>query len=266
MRSFIQLSDTHIRANGELTLRCIDTSAYLSEAVRTINGMSPKPDALIITGDLADGGRHEEYEHLAKLLSPLTLPYYLLPGNHDDRDEMRRSFPDHHYLGAKGEFVHYTIDLEQIVVIGIDTSMQGQSAGALCRDRLGWLEEALGQTRDRTVVVAMHHPPFETYIDHMDQVGLMTGKDEFVEIITKHPHVERIICGHLHRSIDSRVGYTMASTAPSPAHQVELDLSMGSVPQWIKEPPGFKVHVWRPGGGLVSHLVYAGQFEGPYPL
>jgi 3',5'-cyclic AMP phosphodiesterase CpdA len=266
MKSFVQLSDTHIRAKGQLTLHRIDTSTYLSEAVKTVKNMPVRPDAVILTGDLADGGRPEEYEHLAELLEPLTMPYYLLPGNHDDRDEMRRSFSDHHYLGTPGQFIHYSIDLDDIVIISIDTSMRGQSAGALCVDRLGWLDEALGQTRDRAVVVAMHHPPFETYIDHMDQVGLLTGKDEFVEIIKKHPHVERIICGHLHRSIDARIGSTMASTAPSPAHQVELNLAVGAPPRWMKEPPGFKVHAWKLGGGLVSHLAYVGRFEGPYPL
>lgn len=32
------------------------------------------------------------------------------------------------------------------------------------------------------------------------------------------------------------------------------------------EPPGFQVHVWQPGAGVISHTVAVGRFDGPYPF
>ena len=37
-------------------------------------------------------------------LAPLRCPLYLLVGNHDDRESMRRAFPDHAYLAQGSEF------------------------------------------------------------------------------------------------------------------------------------------------------------------
>ena len=70
----------------------------------------------------------------------------------------------------------------------------------------------------------MHHPPFTTLIGHMDKIGLMSGIERLSAIVSRHPNVERIICGHLHRAIDVRFAGTIASTCPGPAHQVTLDL------------------------------------------
>ena len=47
--------------------------------------------------------------------------------------------------------------------------------------------------------MAMHHPPFTTIIGHMDKIGMQAGLERLKAIISRHPNVERIICGHLHR-------------------------------------------------------------------
>ncbi len=266
MKSFVQLTDTHIRAKGQLAYKRVDTAEFLAKAVSSIESMYLKPDAVILTGDLTDFGRVEEYEHLAELLEPLTMPYYLLPGNHDAPDVMRACFTGHDYLGQAGQPIQYTLDIGEIFVVAIDTSVYGQSAGALCQTRLQWLADTLASNPGRPTVIAMHHPPFTTYIEHMDGIGLLEGKDAFVEIVSKHSQIERIICGHLHRSIDARIAHTIASTAPSPAHQVELNLKPGGASAWLLEPPAFKVHAWQANNGLVSHLAYVGEFDGPYPF
>ena len=112
----------------------------------------------------------------------------------------------------------------------------------------------------------MHHPPFETLIGHMDRIGLLDGADELAEILAGHPAVERVICGHLHRTIYSRVGGAVVSTAPSPAHQVCLDLAPDAASTWILEPPGFHLHAWSSPGRMVSHVAAVGRFDGPHPF
>src|SRR5690348_3543616 len=87
-----QISDFHLKAGGRVTYRVVDTAACLARAVATVAALDPAPDIVVATGDLTDAGKAEEYELLRELLAPLKQPVYLMPGNHDERDAMRRAF------------------------------------------------------------------------------------------------------------------------------------------------------------------------------
>ena len=178
---------------------------------------------------------------------------------------MRASFPQHHYLGSEG-FIQYSVPVGGMQLIALDTVVPGASEGSLCTERLQWLEEELARHTSRPVVIAMHHPPFRTLIGHMDDIGLREGADALEAIVARHPQVERVICGHLHRAIQVRFGGTIAATVPSPAHQVRLDLALNAASAWMLEPPGFALHALPAGGRLVSHTVASGQYAGPYPF
>jgi 3',5'-cyclic AMP phosphodiesterase CpdA len=110
----------------------------------------------------------------------------------------------------------------------------------------------------------MHHPPFRTGIAHMDRIGL-DNAEAFGRIVAHHPQIEKIICGHLHRAIDTRWCGTAVSTCPSPAHQVALDLRPDGPSAFVMEPPGYQLHWWD-GARLVSHTAFIGEFDGPYPF
>lgn len=259
----LQLSDLHIREPGKLAYGRIETAPYLKRAIDSILRLPQQPDAVVITGDLTDFGRAAEYDHLRDLLKPLCMQVYLMPGNHDDREQLRVSFPDHSYLGSS-EFIQFNRSIGDLQLIAVDTVDTGSSAGVICKKRLGWLEKELQTHTSKPVIIAMHHPPFQTMIGHMDDIGLLQGADELQTLVAQYPNVERIICGHLHRSIQTRFGGSIAMTAPSPAHQVCLDLSPDAESLWALEPPGFVLHALRPDGGLVSHTVAIGQYDGPY--
>ena len=266
----VQLTDLHIREPGRLAYGRIDPALYLERAVQSVLRLPQRPDAVVITGDLSDFGRAAEYEHLARLLAPLPMPIYLMPGNHDDRDQLRRSFPGHAYLapgvGTAG-FVQYSVRVGALRLLTLDTCVPGASHGTLCEERLGWLEQQLDASRGEPVVIAMHHPPFRTLIGHMDEIGLLQGAEALEALVARHGNVERVICGHLHRAIDVRFGGTIASTSPAPAHQVCLDLSPDAPSAWTLEPPGFRVHAWSAQNRrLVTHLAASGTFEGPFPF
>ena len=270
MTTFLaQITDLHVREPGRLAYGRLDTAPYLRAAVAAVLRLRQRPDAIVLTGDLADFGRAAEYAHLAELLAPLEAlaPIFLLPGNHDERHQLRASFARHRYL-PDTEFVQYTVPLgrEGLQLVCLDTVQAGQGAGRLCAERQRWLDDELTRLAGQPVVVAMHHPPFDTLIGHMDQLGLVEGAPEFAQIVARHPHVERVICGHLHRTIYSQVGGRLVSTAPSPAHQVCMDLSPDAESAWTLEPPGFHVHAWAGPGRMVTHVASIGDFPGPFPF
>lgn len=263
----VQLSDTHILAPGHLLDKRVDTAAALRMAVQRVNSLQPAPLGVLLTGDLVDAGSPESYQHLRQLLEPLTVPVWLMPGNHDERASLRAAFPEHTYLQhvTRGGFIQYTIDLPGLRLVALDTVVPGAAHGALCEHRLTWLEDTLAAAPDTPTLLAMHHPPFLTHIGHMDAMGLLQGVEAFNEIVARHRQVERIVCGHIHRSIQCQVAHAVAITVPSTAHQIALDIG-DSPGGYTLEPPGMGLHVWRNGAGLVTHVLNIGDFDGPFPF
>jgi 3',5'-cyclic AMP phosphodiesterase CpdA len=155
------------------------------------------------------------------------------------------------------------IDDYPMRIIGLDTLVPGQGGGALCSDRLRWIDRTLAAAPGRPTLVLMHHPPFVTGISRMDRLGL-EGTAALAEIIRRHPQVERIAYGHLHRAIESRFAGTVAGTAPSTAHQIVLDLRTDARVSFAFEPPGYQLHYWREDAGLVTHTAAIGEWPGPY--
>lgn len=270
-----QISDTHIVAPGDL-FRCpiqgtapdaerlsreFDTAQYLAAAVACLNELVPRPDIAVVTGDLVEHGAPDEYARLRQLLAPLRMPIFVIPGNHDCRPELRQAFRADGYLPADG-YLQYTIDDYPVRLVALDTVIPGKHAGTLCADRLGWLDRTLAAQPRRPTLILMHHPPFPTGITYMDNYGLDNAA-ALAEIVARHPQVERILCGHLHRAIDRRFAGTVAGTVPSTAHQVRLNLVPGARISFIFEPPGYQLHLWQDGSGLITHTAVFGDWPGP---
>jgi 3',5'-cyclic-AMP phosphodiesterase len=269
-----QLSDPHIGARGRLfrgpfqgaahdaerVLRQFDTAIYLARAVAAVNSLVPKPDVTVVTGDLVDGGGPDEYEHLRALLAPLSMPVFVIPGNHDAREPLREAFRSDGYLPTQG-FLNYVVEDYPLRLVALDTLIPEQHHGTLSEDQLLWLDATLGAQPDGPAVVMLHHPPFATGITYMDNYGLDNAA-ALAEVIGRHRQVERILCGHLHRAIDRRFAGTIAGTAPGTAHQIRINLVPGARVSFNFEPPGYQLHLWQ-AGGLVTHTALFGEWIDP---
>lgn len=260
-----QVTDMHIKAGGKLSYRKVDTEAALARCVAHINALPQRPDAVIFTGDLTDFGRAEEYDNLARLIAPLAMPAYLMPGNHDEPERMREKFPSHAYMRQRTGKLDYVIDEFPVRIVALDSTVFHKPHGFITDEQLAWLDATLAAAPAKPTIVALHHPPFWTGIGHMD-IQPLTNPAPLEAVIRKHPQVERVVCGHLHRAIVKRFGGTVASTSPSPSHQVALDLADDAASRFVMEPPAFQLHLWTARDGLVSHTASIGNFDGPYPF
>src|SRR5207247_6993465 len=99
-----QLSDPHVRVG-----RGDDGPAEaLAAAVRAVAALAPLPQAVLVSGDIADHGEAREYERARELLAPLPMPVHVLAGNHDDRDALRECFgAATAWAGGAGEQYQY---------------------------------------------------------------------------------------------------------------------------------------------------------------
>lgn len=263
-----QISDLHVTTAAKL-YRHVDTQGLLAAAIAHLNRLHPQPDLVLATGDLVDEGTVAEYETLARLLAPLQMPLYLALGNHDNREAFRQVFGDRPYVPPSGPVQYAIAGYDYPVrLLVLDTLVPGASHGALSMESLDWLADQLTGDR-RPTLVALHHPPFVTGLPGMDAINCENG-EALAAVIQQHPHVARVLCGHLHRPIQVSWAGTLGSVAPSVAHQVALrlqrDRPMGTVSghrgnAFVMEPPALHLHLWHPQAGVITHTSYIGDFD-----
>lgn len=256
-----QISDLHMRRDEAPLNGMINARAYIQEAIDTVEMW--KPDAVLVTGDLTDTGAADDYATLADILSRLTAPCYVTPGNHDLHAPMLDAFSDHRYL-PKAAPLNWIAELGPVRLIGLDSVVPGAAHGALSSDTLGWLDAQLAASEAPTLV-ALHHPPFETGLPGLDEIKCLNGED-LGAIIKRHPHVERVLTGHYHRTLQVRWAGTLGQIAPAVVHQTDLASARRGAAAWVMEPRAILLHDWQEHTGLITHTAYIGDFGAPQPF
>lgn len=242
----VQLSDPHIGAtwaNG-------DPVAGLTAAIESLRRLPDQPDAVLMSGDLADNAADSEYEVVRELLAQLGAPIYVLPGNHDDRETLRRHFD---LPGTMGAPVQYAVDLGPLRLVALDSTRPGEDRGELDVDRLTWLDAELTASPDRMTLLALHHPPVSTGLPALDAIGLpLADRRALAEVLIRHPQVRRLVAGHVHRTIAAELAGRAVLTVPSTYVQMRLSFHTDEI-ELTAEPPGFAVHAVL-DGELASHV------------
>jgi len=256
-----QITDLHVVAEGERLGGRLDTGAMLAAAVARLNGLDPRPDLVIATGDLVADGTAAQYAHLRTCLEPLASRLVLMPGNHDDAAEMAAAFPDHGYLAGAAGGVNYVAADGPPRLVALDTVVPGEPGGRLDAAALEWLDACLAERPDDPTIIAVHHPPLVTGLAYMDGMNCANGGD-LARVLARHRQVERIVCGHLHRPVAQLWHGVLVTTAPATSFHVGLDLRPGAPLDLTVEPPAFQLHWWRPDAGLVTHTCYVEDFAG----
>jgi Icc protein len=261
-----QLSDPHIRPQGQLYQDVVDSNAMFAAAVAHLNALETRPDLVLLSGDIVDHGDPAEYAMARSLLAGLQLPWFVIPGNHDDRAAFRTAFADQSYLPRADGPQHYVIDDRGPVrIVALDVTIPGQHHGLVDAAALQWLERVLAADPQRPTLLMLHQPPFATGIPYMDPYWC-AGGEELAALLDRYPAVERVTCGHVHRFMQVRFGGTALCTAPSTTTTIALQLQADAKPASYVEPPAFLLHHWLPGTGLITHYCPIGRFPGPYPF
>ncbi len=260
-----QLSDPHLRPTGRLYQGLVDSNAMFERAIEQVNALDPAPDVVLVSGDLTDTGSASEYAVAREILATIRPPLLAIPGNHDDREAFRVCFADEAHVASTGALHFDRPDLGPVRIVGLDVTVPGQHHGDMDDETCSWLEQRLSLQADRPTIVMMHQPPFESGIAFIDAYRCRRG-ERLAGIIARHPNVERVLCGHIHRSMQLRFGGSLLLTAPSTTTAIALRLSADAEPASFVEPPAFLLHQWRPRVGLISHLVPIGAFRGPLPF
>ena len=262
-----QISDLHIKQPGALAYGKVDTAAALARCVMELNRFTPRPEIVVVSGDLVDTPIEAEYGHLKRLLAPLQIPVALIPGNHDARPLVRAAFPAQPYARATGA-LDLSLTLGSLDVILMDSSVPDAPHGLLEDATLQWLDATLAASATRPALLFLHHPPFVTGIAHMDRQNLRNA-DDLAAVLKRHPRTRLVAAGHVHRATLTIFAGIPTTICPAPSHAVALDLGERYPPALRVEPPAFHLHAWFDGegyGDVVTHLVPIGDFDGPFPF
>lgn len=247
-----QFSDTHMlasEADHDATQLRAD---WLRQTVADINAQNP--DAVIFTGDTTQTGQAEEYAVLFEILAELNARLYVIPGNRDDNDALRRACGDHEHLRQSDKYFHYVVEDLDVRLIGMDSTAHGERMGVFCSERQAWLDAVLREGRDRPTLLFIHHPPFDVD-DHY--VGGYRQADEAValtDIIGSHSQIKGLLCGHVHCPVDREWNGIRAVVTPS----IAVDLRKGVDESEAKEQPIYMLHEISGVDEFTSHVRVAG--------
>jgi len=258
-----QISDTHIAEPGQKAYGFVPVADNLKRCVAHINNLTVPPDMVLLSGDVTSDASQKQAEHAACILDQLACPYYLVPGNHDDRSVLWRVFGGAACLSGPGEFFNYVIDGHDLRVVAFDSVATGEPGGEVCPARADWLDACLREGKDQPTIIFMHHPPLKFGVPESDEDGFK-GADILGRIIGKYPNIERILCGHIHLLAYANWHGTTVSTAPSMGMQLDLDLTQAKPSEFLMSDPAYLLHYWTPEKQLVTHTVQVNDWPGPY--
>ncbi len=248
------ISDFHVFADApETSLVRADAAAAARRVVADLAAFSPQIDAIMFTGDLTDGGSADDYALLRDILLPLGMPVFVVPGNHDKRDGLRKAFGSELPF-RPGAFLDYEIDVGDLHILALDTLKDGHIEGALRQAQLEWLQDKLAQARSRLTYILMHHPAFPSGIPSLDHMALREGRDAFGALVAAHPGPLRILSGHIHRPFQTLWHGRLCAVGGSPAFHHDLRLEPDAPePGAAREPYSYFIHKLDGADTVIIH-------------
>lgn len=260
-----QISDLHITRPGVLAYGRVDTAAALTRAIDALNRLTPRPDLVVISGDVAESALPEEYDRAKALLAALQIPYAVIPGNHDRRAPLRAVFDNPDYAGDGP--LNARRELGPLDILLLDSTVPGSAHGEIAPETLDWLERALAASATRPALLFLHHPPFDTGIAYSDTMRLVNPQP-LAGLLARHRRALLVAAGHVHRAAQTVFAGVSATICPVGEQAATLEFELRWPELFMIEPPAFHLHAWLPGdafGSVVTHLVPIGDFPGPYP-
>jgi len=245
----VQITDTHVVERGTLLYGMADTARHLAESVSQINAMRPRPDLVLITGDLVEHPGPRTYSHFRDLIAPLQVPVYLMPGNHDDPSIMCEFFADTDMFPGEPPHYQYAIEGPNFRTLMLNSHLDNSELPCFGARRLQWLQYEL-ESSDQPTLIAIHHPPMVTGVGFIDMVGKQWYQ-EIGELIADHPQVLKVICGHGHFDLSGMIGNVPVQMAGAIAHQLIAGRVIDIAPSFDPMPVPPVLHHWI-DGNLVS--------------
>lgn len=219
--TFVHITDTHVGKIPETPAGPVDDAAAFKEVIDAINGLSPVPGFILITGDLTDDWQEDEIRRFKDLRKTLNAPSYVVGGNHDVTFDPApahmvswdESFPD--------APLPYDFQVQDLVFIGFDSQLYNSRRVDRSADEIAerqWVElvrrvkEAQGQ--GKRIFLFSHIPAVPSFFRQKVKASWATPYLEPYLRLLREGAVEATLTGHLHRDELYVQGSTLILNAP----------------------------------------------------
>lgn len=251
-----QLSDTHFLEGGAAAegLGAYDTSEAFAAVAERLSARDDI-DLVVVTGDVADHGRAEQYRMAADAFAGLGRPVNVCPGNHDAdlaftvgmaRPEIGTS-----RVVTVGDWAFLFADSNAGVMELDDDGLATDPPGATRLHRHGtlgpreaaWIRRAHDATDAEHVFVWLHHPPGPRVpLCHDDAYAA-----EWSALLADLPRVRGLAGGHTHVPDEYTFAGRPVFVCPSLKNNFSLEPAT-----WL--PPGYRTLDFAPDGTVTSEL------------
>ncbi len=175
------ITDTHIGSPG---------AGINLESV--INNINNRKDItfVVITGDISEKGTDKELETAKSIFDSLTIPYYIIPGNHDTK------WSESGCLKFKGLWKDdkFAFNYHGVENIGMNTGIPWQGGGGhFAVEDLPWLDSVLAATPKNDQIIFYAHHPLDGDVDNWFDVINRLRNYNIKAILVGYGHEDKLL-------------------------------------------------------------------------
>lgn len=250
-----QLSDTHFREPGAEPegTHGYDTSEAFDAVLDHLSARDDL-DLVVVTGDVADHGRAEQYEIAAEALGRIRTPVAVCPGNHDFDEPFRTAFGTSISVPRVTKHGPWTFVYADSNAGAMSPDADGRLVdppgehrihlnGTLGEAESSWLRSVLDAHDSEYVFVWLHHPP-DADVPLAHDTAYTS---EWEAVVADRPKVRGFGAGHTHVPSTYTFQGCPVFVAPSLKNNFDLDAST-----WL--PPGYRTYEFAADGTVTSEL------------
>jgi 3',5'-cyclic-AMP phosphodiesterase len=249
--TLVQLTDLHIVAADEELPHGVDTAAVLAQALRAVEDSALTPAALVLTGDLTEHGRPEQYQRLRRIVEPAAVrigaPVVYAAGNHDDRAALREHLLDE---PPSAEPLDHSVRVGDLRIVVLDSTIPGHPHGVLHPEQLDRLRAELAEPAPAGTVLALHHPPLPSAAPLASAIRLLRRED--LADAVAGTDVRLVLAGHTHVVSAGTLGEVPVWTGGPLATTLD-GLAPGAALRGLATPSVSRIDLF-PGGLLTTSV------------
>jgi Icc protein len=220
------ITDMHIPTE-EKTARGVDTKKNLSLVLEDLE--KQEIQHIVIGGDISfSKPETEANKYLKRSLDRLQIPYFVIPGNHDDSNQLKHFFT---YPEGLDE-LYYFKQIDDFSFICLDSS-----SGKLSKNQLKWLEYEL-EENSAVNTIFIHHPIVKSDALFMDENHALTNMQEIQNILFGLKRNFIIFSGHYHLEKTIVCRNIIQHITPSLFIQIDQNSSTFKIDHTI---PGYRI-------------------------
>lgn len=217
----LQISDVHLLPEGRLASGA-DPLGNLDRAIALLTTSNLRPEAVVLTGDLADAGDPAAYDLLKgrveRLAKATGAEVVFVPGNHDERSAFARQLLD----ATDAEFA--PIDQVRwfggLRLVALDSVIPGADGGALRDEQIHRLQAELASPAPDGTILALHHPPIASPIKPM--AGMALADPQRLAEAIAGTDVRLVLSGHNHHASTGMLGVVPVWVCPALSYRSDV--------------------------------------------